>query len=74
MWKVNGALLGEQTFDFDYDGGASGMKDVFSNNLDTKSPVYAIDGRLVAPVATPEVVKSLGRGLYIIGGKKIIVK
>lgn len=46
------------------------ITNVFSNRGD----IYTTDGRLVKKNGTLSDVKSMGRGLYIIGGAKVLVK
>lgn len=73
MWKVNGALLGELTYGFKVERPDDGIEDIFDGHNAT-SHVYSIDGRLAAPAATPEALRSLEPGIYIVAGKKILVK
>lgn len=51
---------------------ASGVELISSDSI--RPDVYSIDGTLLYRAASPEQVGSLGKGIYIIGGKKVIVR
>ena len=42
--------------------------------LNSRNDIYTIDGKLVKKNGTISDVKAMGRGLYIIGGAKVMVK
>ncbi len=52
-------------------GGDNGITTVVGTSTSESDGVYTIDGRLVSAGGS---VKNLAKGLYIIGGKKVIVK
>lgn len=72
MWRVNGASLSAATRSFEVEDVSVGSIGIDANTADM--PVYSIDGRIVAPAANEEAIRALAPGLYIIGGKKMIIK
>lgn len=52
----------------------AGVDDVTSNGDDTPVDVYNLSGVIVLRQATPQQISSLPAGLYIAGGKKILIK
>lgn len=72
MLKVNGAVLGAQTAVFTYDKNDA-ISEIETAPTASKA-IYGIDGRIISDKATPEAIESLRPGLYIIGGKKVIIR
>ncbi len=57
------------------DEGFTSISDVISEGNDVRSgDVYDLTGRRVLVNATPGQLKQLDRGIYIVGGKKVLVK
>ncbi|MDE6811912.1 MAG: hypothetical protein K2J15_06120, partial [Muribaculaceae bacterium] len=52
----------------------SGMSAVNIPAANQAADIYAIDGRIVARNASIDVIKTLNPGLYIINGKKVLVR
>ena len=63
--------LGQSAFDV-----ATGVKDVSTaiENISKPGNVYSMDGKLLRTGATLNSLKSLGKGMYILNGVKVIVK
>ena len=53
------------------DGGTTGINGVAAETVGTKAAIYSIDGKLVRKAGDS---KSLAKGVYIVGGKKMVVK
>ena len=53
-----------------------GVKDVTSavDKISQKGNVYSMDGRLLKTGATLNSLKTLGKGMYILNGVKVLVK
>lgn len=52
----------------------TGIKGVKTDSDNNVSPVYSIDGRMIGTVDSPDDMSSFAKGLYIVGGKKIVVR
>ena len=52
-------------------GGTTGINGVAADTVGTKAAIYSIDGKLVRKAGDS---KSLAKGVYVIGGKKLVVK
>ena len=60
-----------------FQGSATAIKDVVNvRNIDNNTPinVFTIGGRKVGTINSKDEMLSLKRGLYIVNGKKIIIK
>ena len=60
--------LSAPTLSFDFNGGTTGVNDVRSQMADVRSEIYDLQGRKVAQPAQP------AKGLYIVNGKKVVIK
>lgn len=68
--KVDNVLSEAKGFTFEYDeSGLTGISDISTKQPEASQTAYTIDGRCVNTST-----ESLPKGLYIIGGKKIVVK
>ncbi len=51
----------------------AGIEDIFADGDNENTDVYNLGGVLIKQAATPEDIEALTPGIYIIGGKKVIV-
>ncbi len=64
----------EKTVTKDIDNSLSGIVDVVIGGETQTGDVYDLTGRCILTDATPEQIRQLSRGVYIVGGKKIFVR
>lgn len=60
--------------EFNVQKASSGIEDIISPDGNVSRAVYNISGQYITTIAAEEEVNSLPAGLYIIGGKKVLVK
>lgn len=63
---------GAKPITFSFDGGATGIKNINAVDAAKAGNVYSIDGKLVK--ANAQSTEGLAKGVYVINGKKYIVK
>lgn len=63
MFKVNGALLGCYTQEFNVSKPIDGIDTILSDG--TVTDIYSIDGHLVAPQTDAAALRELAPGIYI---------
>lgn len=64
--------LAAKAITFDIEGTATGIKDIHAVDAAKAGNVYSIDGKLVK--ANAATTKGLSKGVYVINGKKYVVK
>ena len=89
LWTVSGTFSGTPTFDlpagYIWDTsrinegvivvtGATGISQIENGKLTMENSVYDLNGRLVRRMSTASDIKGLPAGIYIRGGKKVVVK
>lgn len=71
MFRVNGALAPAASKAFEVHNEDS-VESIFAP--DARHDVFAIDGRIVCRDADASLIRSLAPGIYIVAGKKLIIK
>ena len=50
------------------------MTGVKAKSVEAKSGIYTLDGQLVSADTSAKVLRSLKPGMYVVGGRKVVVK
>ena len=89
LWTVSGTFSGTPSFDlpagYTWDTsrisegvivvtGTTGISQIENGKLTMENSVYDLNGRLVRRMSTASDIKGLPAGIYIRGGKKVVVK
>ena len=72
VYFTKNEAAGAKPITFSFDGGTTGIKDINAVNAAKAGNVYSIDGKLVK--ANAKSTEGLAKGVYVINGKKYIVK
>ena len=52
----------------------TGVDAIAANNDNGKAPVFSIDGKMVSKTSDSETLNKLGKGIYIINKKKVVIQ
>ena len=69
----NGATTAPYLFPF-YTDEPTGVDAIAANNDNGKAPVFSIDGKMVSKTSDSETLNKLGKGIYIINKKKVVIQ